>query len=303
MRSIKGKKITWIDVFKPTDEDLVALKKLHRFHPVILDELLHPSSRTHIEEYKDYLFLVYHFPEFDQEAKTSRRTEIDFLVTKDTIITVHYENLDQLNLLFDLLARNQKERERILNGDTLLATYYSFEKAISFSLRQLRHIEERVGSVGQEIFNGKEEKLLRTISYIKRDILDYRLIVHSQEKFFTELIDIGVKFWGEKSRVYLTDLVNDNVPVHRNLDNYYQTIESLETTNAQLLDAQTNKIIKRFTVGAFLISIPLYFAFFSSFSYFHDVFASTETKFWISFFCFHLIAVAVWVVFKKKKMI
>ncbi len=303
MRSIKGKKITWIDLFKPTEEDILALKKIHKFHPVILDELIHPSSRTHIEEYGDYLFLVYHFPEYDQEAKTSRRTEIDFLVTKDTIITVHYENLDQLNLLFDLLARNQKERERILSGDTMLATYYTFEKAISFSLRQLRHIEERVGAVGQEIFGGKEEQLLQTISYIKRDILDYRLIVHAQEKFFSELHAIGLKFWGEKSRVYLTDLINDNVPVHRNLENYYQTIESLETTNAQLLDAQTNKIIKRFTIGTFLGSIPLYFVFFSEFEYIHEIFASTAVRFWTTFILVHLLVVALWVSFKKRKIV
>jgi magnesium transporter len=303
MRSIKGKKITWIDVFKPTEEDIAALKKNHNFHPVILDELLHPSSRTHIEEYGDYLFLVYHFPEYDHESKTSRRCEIDFLITKDTIVTVHYENLDQINTLFDMLARNQKERDRILSHDSLLVTYYAFEKAISFSLRQLRHIEEQVASVAQEIFSGKEEHLLRDISYIKRNILDYRLIVHNQEKFFPELVQIGAKFWGEKSRVYLSDLVNDNMPVHRNLENYFQTIESLEVTNAQLLDAQTNKIIKRFTIGTFLGSLPLYFVFFSEFEYIHEIFASTPVRFWTTFICVHALVLALWFSFKKKKIV
>lgn len=303
MRSIKGKKVTWIDLFKPTEEDIVALKKVHNFHPIILDELLHPSSRTHIEQYEGYLFLVYHFPEYDLETKTSRRSEIDLLVTKDAIVTIHYENLDQINVLFDMFSRNQKERDRVLGSDTLLATYYTFEKSISFSLRQLRHIEEQVASAGQEIFSGKEEQLLKSISFIKRNILDYRLIVHSQEKFFSELREIGGEFWGSRSKVYLSDLVNDNAPVHRNLENYYQTIESLETTNAQLLDAQTNKIIKRFTVGAFVISIPLYFAFFSSFSYVHELLASTPERFWTTFVIIHLIAVSTWLMFKKKKII
>ena len=303
MRSIKGKKVTWIDLFKPTEEDIVALKKVHNFHPIILDELLHPSSRTHIEQYDGYLFLVYHFPEYDQETKTSRRSEIDLLITKDAIITIHYENLDQINVLFDMFSRNQKERERVLGSDTLLATYYTFEKSISFSLRQLRHIEEQVASAGQEIFNGQEEQLLRTISFIKRNILDYRLIVHSQEKFFSELREIGGTFWGSRSKVYLSDLVNDNSPVHRNLENYYQTIESLESTNAQLLDARTNKIVKRFTVGAFLGSLPLYFVFFSEFEYIHDIFASTPTRFWATFTFVHLLVIVLWISFKKRKIV
>jgi magnesium transporter len=303
MRTIKGKKVTWVDLFKPTEEDLASLKKLHSFHPVILEELLHQSSRTHIEQYNDYLFLVYHFPEYDLETKTSRRCEIDFLITKDTIVTIHYENLDQINILFDLLSRNPKERDRILNSDTLLTTYYAFEKAIAFSLRQLRHIEEQVAAVGQDIFSGQEENMLQRISYIKRNILDYRLIVHAQEKFFAELQTIGAKFWGDKSRVYLADLANDNMPVHRNLENYFQTIESLETTNAQLLDAQTNKIIKRFTIGTFLGSLPLYFVFFSEFEYIHEIFAATATRFWTTFILVHVVVVGLWVYFKKKKIV
>lgn len=303
MRTLKSSKITWIDLFKPTDEDIAAIKKIHKFHAVILDELLHPSARTHIEKYRDYLFIVYHFPEYDTTSKTSRRSELDILITKDTIITVHYENLEQINNLFDLLSRNPKERERVLHADTLLATYHIFEKAIAFALRQLRHIEEQVASAGAEIFDGKEEQLLRRISEIKRNILDYRMIVHSQEKFFTELAHFGASFWGEKSQAYLSDLINDNTPIHRNLENYFQTIESLETTNAQLLDAQTNRTIKKFTIGTFLGSIPLYFVFFSEFSYIHDIFASTAARFWISFIVVNSLVFALWFYFKKKKIV
>lgn len=303
MRSIKGKKVTWIDIFKPTEEDLATIKRAHRFHPILLDEALHPSTRTHIEHYDDYLFLVYHFPEYDPVTKTSRRTELDIFITHNTIITVHYENLEQINQVFDLFSKNEKERDRVFATDTLLATYYLFEKAIGFSLRQLHHIEEQVAAVGEEIFSGKEEQLLRTISEIKRNILDYRLIAHAQEKFFIELHAIGEKFWGSKSRVYLMDLINDNQPVHRNLENYYETIESFETTNAQLLDAQTNKIIKRFTIGTFLGSLPLYFVFFSEFEYIHDIFASTAVRFWTTFIFVHLIVFSLWFSFKRKKII
>ena len=62
--------------------------------------------------------------------------------------------------------------------------------------------------------------------------------------------------------------------MHRNLENYFQTIESYETTNAQLLEARTNRIVKRFTIGAFLMSIPLYFVFFSEFEYIHNILAA-----------------------------
>jgi len=301
MRSIKGK-VTWIDILKPNEADLAAVKKVHNFHPIILDELLHPSPRIRVEQFDSYLFIVYHFPEYNPELKTSQRTELDFLITKDKIITVHYENIPELNILFDQLSNDESERKKILGTDSLLATYQIFERAIAFSLRQLRHIEERVSFVGQEIFNTRGTELLKKISYVKRDILDYRLITHPQEKFFNNLHDIGLKFWGPKSKVYLSDLVNDNIPVHRNLDNYFQTIDSLETTNAQLLDAETNAVIKKFTVVAFLISIPLSFIFAIQIPYIAEIFSSSKTVFWTSAIVVLLLVSVLGYWLKRKKI-
>ncbi len=303
MRSLKGKNITWYDIVKPNDEDLAEIVKVHPLHPIIVEELAHQSNRTRIEHYGDYLFLVYHFPEYDPVTKTSRRTELDFVITKNKIITVHYEPLKQLDGLFDYLGKDAKERARILSGDTLLGTYYIFERLIAFSLRQLRHIEEEVAKIGANIFTDREEELLRDISTIKRDIIDFRLITHSQEHFLNTLRELGERFWGKKSEIYMNDLVNDNQPVHRNIENYYETIESLESTNGQLLDAKTNRIIKRFTVGAFLFSIPLYFVFYSEFSYIHAIFAATPLAFWTSFVVIHSVVITLWFVFKKRKII
>ncbi len=302
MRSIKGK-TTWIDCLKPNEADIAAIKKLHPFHPLILEELRTPSARTRVEHYDGYIFIVYHFPEYNPELKTSQRTELDLLITKDKIITIHYENLNEINLLFDQLSSNEAERKKILGHDSLLATHQAFEHAISFSLRQLRHIEERVSSVAAEIFSEQSDELLKKISYIKRDILDYRLITHPQEKFFATLANIGVKFWGAKSQVYFNDLINDNMPVHRNLENYFQIIESLETTNAQLLEAETNKVIRKFTVGAFLMSIPLYFVFFSEFEPIHGLLAPTPIRFWLSFIVINAIPIVLWLYYRKKRIV
>lgn len=303
MRSLKGKNVTWYDVVKPTEEDIAEIEKLHDIHPLIVEELVRTSSRTRIEHYDGYLFIVYHFPEYDPIAKTSRRTELDIIVTKNKIITVHYEQIKQLDSLFDYLAKDAKQRNLVLSGDSLLGVYYAFQRAISFSLRQLRHIEEGVAAVARDIFNGKEEELLKEISSIKRNIIDYRLIIHSNEKFFAQLHEIGQKFWGKRSAIYTATLINEDQPVHRNLANYYETIESLETTNAQLLDAETNRVMKKFTVSAFLASLPLYFVFFSEFQYIHEILASTPARFWTSFTIVHLIVLSLWMNFKRKKIL
>ncbi len=301
MQTIKGK-VTWIDVLKPNQHDSDSLKKIHQFHPLILDELLHASARARVEHYKTYLFIVYHIPVYDPKTKTSRRAEIDLLITKDTFILVRYEKLEHLEAFINEISQSEQLQKELLGGDSYQTLHRVMEKIIDFSLRQLRHIEEEVQYVGAEIFAGHENELLRSISYVKRNILDYRLIVRPHELILSSLRDIGVGFWGEKSRVYLADLMGDNLKVIQGLENYFQIIESLENTNGQLLSAATNATIQRFTVLAFLFTIPLFFIFLTD-NEFGSSLISSPRMFWtLLVLVFALVSILAFV-FKRKKML
>src|SRR3989338_11319444 len=102
----KGK-ATWIDILKPTKSDIDFLKKQHKFHPIILDELLHLSNRSRVEFNNSYLFLTYHLPIYDKTLRTSRRAEIDFLITQKHVITIHYEDLEPMDSFMRSISNNQ----------------------------------------------------------------------------------------------------------------------------------------------------------------------------------------------------
>lgn len=302
MRTVKGK-ITWIDVLKPNDAEIKALKSVHAFHPIILGELMRPSARARVERYENYLFLVYHLPIYDEATKTSRRAEIDILITKNTIITVHYEPFEQIDTFFESLLKDEELRKKALGSNTALPLYYLVQELISFSLREIKHIETKVERVANSMFSRNNDELLREISYIKRDILDYRLIARPQRELFNSLVEIGKDFWGKQADIYLRDLIGDNLRVVQTLENYFETIESLEETNAQMLGAETNIIIKRFTVLAFLFTIPLFFIFSLSIPYVSEHILTSPARFWTIFLSiFALVGMLAWT-FKKKKLL
>ena len=251
MRIIKHK-LTWIDVQNPTKKDIEYIRKQHRFHPIVLDELLHISARSRVEQYDRYLFLTYHLPIYDKNIKSSRKGEVDFLITKDKVITVHYEDLEPLNNFWRRLNNDKNFKDRALSESTGRTLYHLMEEILTFSQRQLRHIEENVTSLGGELFQNKESQLLQRISYLKRDILDYSIISEPQKILLESLKEVGGRFWGENLKVYLSDLAGDHLKVMQQLQNFKETVEALEDTNAQLLNAKTNAVMQRFTVLAFL---------------------------------------------------
>lgn len=251
MRIVKGK-FTWIDVQNPTKKDIEFIRKQHKFHPIILDELLHTSARSRVEPYEKYLFMTYHLPIYDKGEKSSRKGEVDFLITKDKIITVHYEDLEPLNNFWRRLSNDPVFKERALGESTGRMIYYMLEEILFFSQRQLRHIEDEVTQLTKNLFQNEEKRLLEDISYLKRDILDYSIISKPQAIILESLREVGGKFWGEQMRIYLSDLSGDHLKIMQLLDNFKETVDALEQTNSQLLNAKTNSVMQRFTVLAFL---------------------------------------------------
>jgi len=260
LQSKGPKKMTWVDIVRPTRKDIEGLTKIHNFHAVILDELLHPSDRAKVDFDRNYLYLIYHLPLYDPEQRTSRRGEIDFLITKTHVITLHYESIEPIEELKQRLVASPDFREHAFRS-TLHITYRIIEELVKFSHRQLRHIEANVEHISKEIFTGREREMLEKISYVKRDILDYSIISEPQATTLESLHEVAGQFWGMNGRIYTNDLIGDHRRILRSLKSYGATVESLETTNGQLLSASINLVIQRFTILAFMtFPLALFFA-------------------------------------------
>src|ERR1700689_1904635 len=135
----KNKLVQWIDIQKPTGKDIAWLKEKFKLHPVIVDELKGPSARARVEQYDDYLYFVYYFPLYDTKDEASVRTEIDFIVTKSSVVTLHYEPMTGVLDDFDLGT----------TSSSLQLVYGIIQHLLTFQERQLRHVREKVELVGR----------------------------------------------------------------------------------------------------------------------------------------------------------
>ena len=250
MEIIKGK-ITWIDIYKPTDSDIRFLKNNYQIHPLILEELLGPSARSKVEVFSDYLFLVYFFPSYNESEKISYQGEVDFIIAKNFVVTAHYENFVPIKEFKNKLENEHYKKQAL--ETTYNFTYDFLETFISYLEREQHHISDKVEYISYNIFKGKEEELLREISFIKRDMASYALIIHLQETVLKSLAANAPTFWKNPNvKILFDDLVGDQLRVLNQINNIREIINGLENTNNQLLSVKTTKIISIFTILAFL---------------------------------------------------
>lgn len=240
MHITKGK-ADWIDILNPTQEDLGWLKEKFNIHDIILEELKEPSGRSKVEAYDHYLFLVYYFPIYDEKEQSSRRAEIDFIITRHQVITVHYETIEPFSTIDINTAENSLELMHIIMSALLI-----------FEERQLKHVQDKIEEVGGKLFKGREKEILRKISRLKRDISEYRITIRHQEPLLDSLLLRGLEFWGPDSKVYLNDLIGTNQKIENQIQNYRETANDFEDTNNQLMSLKINNVMKTFTILSFL---------------------------------------------------
>lgn len=304
-QEVKYKNFIWIDISKPSQNDINFLKENFHFHPLVLKELKRPSLRAHIDHWQDYLYFVYHTPEFESELQTSQPREIDFLITKTHLITVHYQPIEVIEEIFKKSKTSSDYLIFYLGQGPGEGLYRILEESIKFSLRQLTHIGEKIDQVEKLIFDERanEVKKVERISSIKRDILNFQLISRPHQKLLHSLFIKGNKFFGRKFKIYFSNLEQDHLKVSDTLQNYRDIIESLETTSSNLINIKMNNVMKLFTILAF-VTFPL--------SLFTSMFGMNTVNtpiiggrydFWIIVIIMSVITVLMFVYFRYKKWI
>lgn len=293
MQIQKNKNVRWIDVVAPKEEDLASLKKTFGLHPLIVEELREPSSRARVESTDDYLFFIYYFPLYDTKDEASIRSEIDIIVNKNMVATVHYEPLENV---FGSFAMDDVKTPLELMSRII-------EHLLVFEERQLRHIREKVERVGRDVFKNQERGVLERIMSLKRDISEYRLSVRLQEPILKSLLQKGVKFWDSDAEVYLNELIGEQMKVIGQIQDYRETITDFEETNNQLMNLKINQTIKRLTSLSLIAFPAMIFEELFMMNVKNTPLANLPYSFWIVTTIMAVLTGSLFVYFKKKDLL
>ncbi len=256
--TFKHKKMTWIDLESPTADEVKSLMKKYPIHPLVAEELLRPTIRPKVDAYKDSVYLILHFPVFDTNKRQCASCEIDFIIGKNFFITVHYRTLGTLVELTRIFEVDATLGEDNLSKNSGTLFFHIVRQFYAFSMRQIDHIQEKINGIEDEMFEKKASQynLVRKISHVRRDVLDFRRTINSHKEVFSSLEAVRGKFFGVGFSHYLSNLLGEYYKTWSMVESSRETIESLQETNDSLLSNRTNDIMKVLTIMAF-VTFPL----------------------------------------------
>jgi magnesium transporter len=256
--------ISWINLSNPKANDLEFLGTELRVSPLVLKQLLGFNKRPKIEEYDSYLFIVMHFPVFNRKSRQTISAELDFIVSREKIITIFQNDNPALSQIWKEMSANENIRQMYFKSSGFLL-FSILDKLIDSCLPMLDHINEKIEEIEDKVFDGKEREMLKEIAIVKRDIIDFRRTIKPQRSVLEILAKkIGRFFHDESLDIISQEVIGSEIRVWNTLENHKEMIEAIEKTNESLLSYQINRVMHTLTFFSIvLFSLTFIAGFFS----------------------------------------
>ncbi|MDH5695903.1 MAG: magnesium/cobalt transporter CorA [Dehalococcoidia bacterium] len=245
--------LTWINIEAPTEQETAYLAKNFPFHPLDLDDCLSRIQRPKIDEYPEYLFLVFHFPVFSKEARVTTPSQASVFIGENYLITLHKGELKPLLKLFKECQLEEEARREYFSQGSGYLLYRIVDRLVDYCLPILNKIGGNIEDVEDNIFSDGVRGTVREISALRRDVISFRRIIWPMRAVIGSLEPKIRRFTEMDMAVYFGDMVDHVDKIWDALDEYKEIIEGLNDTHDSLATNRTNEVMRMLTIIATIL--------------------------------------------------
>src|SRR4051794_33144810 len=172
--------LRWINIERPSSVDRAWLEEHFEFHPLDYEDIASRNQRPKIDEYEDYLFIVLYFPVFDKAVGRLNAAELDIFVGPDFLITLPNTPLPPVEYLFERCRASDEVRSTLLSKGSGYLLYKIVDDSFDYCFPMLRKIGNKLERLEEGIFAGRSEEVVRDISNVKQEIINFRKVIRPQ---------------------------------------------------------------------------------------------------------------------------
>src|SRR5213595_3704291 len=249
--------LRWLNIERPRGADRVWLEEhFPEFHPLDYEDVFSRNQRPKVDEYEDYLFVVLHFPAYDKTVGRLNAAELDVFVGPDYVITLPNEPIQPLEYLFERSRTREDLREQLFSKGAGYLLYKIVDDCVDASFPMLRKMGNKLERLEQDIFEGRSKEIVRDLSNVKQEIINFRKIIRPQRAVIGDLERTKARYIADDLDLYFDDINDASERIWQMLEGYKETAEALEDTNESVLTHQLNDVLRVLTVLT-VIFLPL----------------------------------------------
>ena len=247
--------LRWINIERPRAADRAWLEERFDFHPLDYEDVSSRNQRPKVDEYDDYLFVVLHFPAFDKQVGRLNAVEVDVFVGPDYVVTLPNDPIQPLAYLFEQVRTRQDIREQLFGKGAGYLLYKIVDGCVDASFPMLRKMGNKLERLEDEIFEGRSKEIVKDLSDVKQEIINFRKIVRPQRAALRDL-ERTKRYIPEDLDIYFDDINDASERIWDMLENFKEVVEGLEGTNESVLSHELNDVLRVLTAFS-VIMLPM----------------------------------------------
>src|SRR3954449_7527397 len=242
--------LRWVNVSRPGALERGWLEENFDFHALDLEDVLSRNQRPKIDVYDEYLFIVLHLPVFDRAAGRLGTGELDLFVGPDYVVTLPNQPLQPVEYLFERCRAKEELRDQLFSRGSGYLLYRLVDDSFDYCFPMLRKIGNKLDALEDEIFEGRSEEVVRDISNVKQEIINFRKVIRPQRSVLRDLESVKQRYLAPDLdlEIYFDDIVDAHERIWDMLENYKEVVEALEETNESVIAHRFNDILRILTV-------------------------------------------------------
>lgn len=258
VEQIDSSGLRWVNIEHPGSLERTWLEEHYDFHALDLEDVLSRNQRPKIDVYDDYLFIVLHLPVFDRALGRLGTGELDLFVGPDYLVTIPNQPLQPVEYLFERCRSKEELREQLFSRGSGYLLYRLVDDSFDYCFPMLRKIGNKLDALEDDIFEGRSQEVVRDISNVKQEIINFRKVIRPQRPVLRDLEKVKQRYLATDLdlEIYFDDIVDAHERIWDMLENYKEVAEALEETNEAVISHSLNDILRVLTSISVVI-LPL----------------------------------------------
>lgn len=255
---IEREGFVWLDIRYPSDEHIQYLQNRFHFHQLHLEDVRSHLQRPKIDDAADqhYIFLVLHFPFYNEIHRVSMISEIEVFVGRDYLVMTHDGKLRALHRIVRTAEEKETERDRLMGRGSGYLLYRIVEALINSCYPMIYRIYQKLDKLDADMFRTNTQHTVQELSFMRRDIISLRRIIKPNIAVLHELAKSDHDYLRLDEDAYFGDLVDGLTKIWDMLEEQKELIEGLDSTLFSLTSFRLNQEMKTFTIIS-VIFLPM----------------------------------------------
>ena len=243
--------MAWIDLQKPTEEELTSISREFGLHPLAVEDAMKAHQRSKLDRYVDSLFIVLKAAHYLDEPEKIEFSEAHIFVGEDFVVTVRHGEVPAV----DEARRRLEDESELLSRGPEAILYAIMDQIVDNYEPVVENIRTDIEEIEAEVYRGKIG-VSRRIYELSGEVFEFQRATSPLDEALKHLAEGDEYKIDPEVKNYLRDTHDHVLRMLEYIDGFRERLSGILNVNLTLVGIRQNDQNKRISAWAAIVAVP-----------------------------------------------